>query len=80
HVFANDLILVYARVTPAGDVAFVALNKTATTQTAVVPLPLTLGIANGTTLTDRLGGASVQVSGGAIAVSLPAWGSAVWAP
>lgn len=68
---------VYARGT-GDDVALVALNRGSTSRTVTVTLPGDLGVADGTTLRDALGGASVTVRGGAIDVPFRARGSSVF--
>jgi MYXO-CTERM domain-containing protein len=80
HVYASEAVVLFARVTPGGDVALVAVNRTSSAQSLVATLPPSLGIANGTTLNDSLGGPSVQVSGNTVAISLAAWGQAILAP
>ncbi|HEY1957539.1 MAG TPA: alpha-amylase family glycosyl hydrolase [Polyangiaceae bacterium] len=79
-VFANEPVVVFARQTTAGDVALVAINRTSSPQSVVAPLPVSLALADGTTLNDALGGASVKVAAQSIAVNLPAWGQAIFAP
>ena len=80
HVFASEPVVIYGRADTSGNVALVAVNRTSTPQAVVAPLPPSLGLAEGTTLSDSLGGPSVQVTGGAISVSLGAWGQAILAP
>jgi len=80
HVFATEAVLVFARQTSAGDVALVAINKTNSAQSVVAALPPSLGIADGATLNDALGGPAVKVASQSIAVNLPAWGQAIFAP
>lgn len=77
---ATETFLAFARETNDGKVAIVALSREAGPTTTEVTLPLTLPLANGTTLTDRLGGAPVTVSGGKLSISLPGRGAAILAP
>jgi glycosidase len=72
--------LIFAREDSAGDVAVVALTRLTTPVTVTATLPASLHIADGTVLTDHLGGSSVMVgNGGAITVSLAAQGAAILA-
>ncbi len=80
HVFANEMVVVFARVTSAGDVALVAVNRTSSSQLAAFSLPPSLGIADGTTLTDALGGASAKLVGQTVTLTLAPWGQAILAP
>ncbi len=77
-LLATETFLAFARVA-GSDVAIVALSKDTAQTTTSVTLPPALGLSDGTTLVDHLGGSSVTVSGGAISVTLPAWGAAVLA-
>ena len=77
---ATETFLAFARETKDGKVAVVALSRDPGPTTTEVTLPLTLPLANGTTLVDRLGGASVSVSGGKLSISLPGRGAAILAP
>jgi glycosidase len=79
-VLSNDeQTLVFAR--QAGtDVALVATTKSTTPVSRSVPLPTSLGIADGAVLRDRVSGTNVTVSGGAVNISLGARGAAVLAP
>jgi MYXO-CTERM domain-containing protein len=80
HVYANAAVLVFARLTAAGDVALVAVNRTSSSQSVVFTLPPSLGITSGVTLTDSLGGPNVTLSGQNMALSVPAWGQAILSP
>jgi len=77
---ATETFLAYARETTDGKVAIVALSRDAGPTTTDVVIPATLPVGDGTTLSDRLGGPSVSVSGGKISVALPGRGAAVLAP
>jgi hypothetical protein len=57
----------------------VALSRASAPRTITVRLPGGFPVADGATLRDRLGGASVTVRSNALTVTLPAWGSAVLA-
>ena len=80
HVFASEPVVVFARMTPQGDVALVGINKTSSPQNVTFSLPPSLGLKDGTNLTDDLGGSGVQVASQSLTVALPAWGQAIWAP
>jgi glycosidase len=80
HVFASEAVVVFARVTTANDVALVAINRTSAAQPVTFALPPSLGIADGATLKDALGGSSATVAGQTITMTLPAWGQAILAP
>jgi hypothetical protein len=45
-----------------------------------VPVPDLLGIADGTTLRDRFGGAAITVKNGSVRISLAARQSAMYGP
>ena len=75
----NDMYL-YARVVGTNG-ALVAINRGDGAFTQSVPLPSSLvPFSDGTTLRDRLGGASVTVSGGQMQVTVPPRSAAIWAP
>jgi len=73
-------LLLFARQTTAGDVAFEAINRLDTASSITTALPPSLGVADGTTLHDRMGGPDVKVSGGSITVPLGAQSAAILAP
>lgn len=79
HVFATEEAMVFARQDGA-SVALVALNRTGVAQSIIAPLPVTLGLADGTTLKDKLGGPSVVVTSGALTFTLGARASAIYTP
>ena len=79
-VYGTDDVLVFARQAPTGEVALVALTRLAGGATFTATLPVTLPLSEGTLLHDRLGGADVRVSGGAVTISLGARGAAILAP
>jgi glycosidase len=79
-IYGTDDALVFARVTGAGEVALVALTRLAGGTTMHATLPATLGVADGTTLRDRLGGSDAVVIHGAIAITLGPRGAAILAP
>jgi glycosidase len=75
---ATEETLVFARRTGT-RAAVVALSRASAPRTITVRLPGGFPVADGATLRDRLGGASVTVRSNALTVTLPAWGSAVLA-
>jgi glycosidase len=79
-LYSTELFLAYARRTTDDQVAIVALSRDPGPTTVSFSLPPTFPLADGTTLADRLGGASVTVSGGGLTVFLPGRGAAVYAP
>ena len=78
-LWIDDDLYVYARVS-GSDAAVVVINRAFAPRTVSVPVPAGVPLANGTLLTDRLGGASVTVTGGNLALTLAAHSSAVLAP
>jgi glycosidase len=79
-LFASEDVLAFARQTAAGDVAIVALTRAPAPQTVTFTIPPTMPLAAGTRLRDRLGGADVTVSSGALTLTLGARGAAILAP
>jgi glycosidase len=79
ELWIDDDLYVYARVSGA-SVAVVAINRAATPRTQAVPVPKDVPLADGTMLRDRLGGAAISVGGQSLPLSLPARGSAIYAP
>ena len=77
HLAIANQFYAFAR-TYAGERVIVAFNND--TQAAAVPIEMApLGLAEGTTLTDRLGvAAAATVSGGRASISLPARSAAVF--
>jgi glycosidase len=73
-------VLVFARQDAAGNVALVAISRLTTPTTVTTALPPSLGIADGTTLHDHMGGPDVPVSAGAITVTIGAQSAAILAP
>jgi neopullulanase len=73
-------VLVFARQDTAGDVALEAISRLDTPTSVTTALPASLGIQDGTTLHDQMGGPDVAVTGGVITVSLGAQGAAILAP
>ena len=75
----NDMYL-YVRAVGT-EATLVAINRGGAAFTNSVPMPAALvPFSDGTVLRDRLGGASVTVSGGALQVTVPPRTAAVWAP
>ncbi len=79
-VYAATSSLLFGRQTSAGDVALVAISTAAFASTITAALPVTMPLSDGTKLHDRLGGADVVVTGGAVSVSLGPMGAAILAP
>jgi len=73
-------VLVFARQTPQGDVALEALNRLSTPVSLTTALPPSLGLQDGTTLHDHMGGPDATVSGGTLTLTLAAQGVAILAP
>lgn len=80
HVQATETLLLFARQTTQGDVALVAISKDPSTQSFTAALPITLSLADGTVLHDRLGGPDVTVVSGTVSLTLPSRGAAILAP
>ncbi len=78
-ILAEEDALVFARVTPSGEAALVALT-TGAGRSVTATLPATLPIAGGTRQKDRLGGADVTVNGRSVTLTLPSRGAAIYAP
>jgi glycosidase len=78
-MWADDDLLVYARVSGT-HVAVVAINRSASQRQQAVPVPDNVPLADGTVLSDRLGGAGVTIGGKSLPLVLPALSSAIWAP
>lgn len=74
----NDLLVLERRWTDDDGVhrAYLAVNRGATAR-SIAPQ---VGAANGTAFVDAVGGASASVSGGSLAVDVPAYGSALYLP
>lgn len=79
-VWSSDEVLLFGRQTQDGKAALVAVSKATGPRTVTATLPLTLAVMNGLMLKDRLGGADVPVTSGAVTVTLPARGAAILAP
>lgn len=77
-LWVDDGVYVWARGQGA-EAVVIAINAEDVERTVDVPLPADLGIANGTSFDDRLGGAGVSATGGALHVTLSARSGAVWA-
>jgi len=73
-------VLVFARQDTAGDVALEAISRLDVPTSVTTALPPSLGILDGTTLHDSMGGPDVVVSGGTITVALGAQSAAILAP
>ncbi len=79
-LYATETFLAFSRETEDQKAAIVALSRDPNPTNTDVTLPASFPLANGTTLTDRLGGPSVTISGGKISISLPGRGAALLAP
>jgi glycosidase len=73
-------VLVFARQTAQGDVALEAISRLASQATVTTALPPNLGLADGTTLHDRMGGPDAQVAGGTITITIAPQSAAILAP
>jgi glycosidase len=78
-LWVDDDLFVYARVS-GNFVAVVALNRAGNARSESVPIPSGVPIADGTVLTDRLGGPSVTATGGHLQISAPPLTAAILAP
>lgn len=79
-LYATETVLVYARQTDDGKVAVVAVSRDPGPTTSEVTIPASVPLSDGTVLTDRLGGASVTVSGGKMSIALGPRAAQVLAP
>ncbi|HMI85888.1 MAG TPA: alpha-amylase family glycosyl hydrolase [Polyangiaceae bacterium] len=79
-IYGTDDALLFARTANAGEIALIALSRLGTGTTIQATLPPTVGLVDGTTLRDRLGGSDVVVTGGAVSIALGARGAAILAP
>ena len=79
-VYADETVLLFARQTPSGEVALEAISRLAAPATVTAALPPSLGLQDGATLHDRMGGADAQVSGGTVTITLGPQGVAILAP
>jgi glycosidase len=73
-------VLVFARQTAQGDVALEAISRLGSQTTVTTALPPNLGLADGTTLHDRMGGPDVPVAGGTVTIMLGPQSAAILAP
>ncbi|MCB9585520.1 MAG: glycosyl hydrolase [Polyangiaceae bacterium] len=78
-LYATETFLAYARVY-MGQVAIVALSLDPNSTTTQITLPVSLGLSDGSSLTDRLNGGSVSVSSGKLTINLAGFGAAILAP
>jgi glycosidase len=78
-LWIEDNLYVYARVAGT-DVAVVVINREWNPRTLSVPVATGVPLPDGTKLHDRLGGPDLTVSGGNLAINIPAHTSAVFAP
>lgn len=78
-VYANEDDLVFARQS-GSNVVLVALTRRPGGASLTVDLPPTLPLANGTVLTDRLGGGTTSVQAGKVQITLSARGAAYFSP
>ncbi len=72
-------LYVYARVID-GKMAIVGINRGGAGKTLQVGLRPEVALADGTELTDRLGGVAAVVSGAKLSLTLPPRGAAIWTP
>jgi glycosidase len=78
HLAVDEQIYAYARTTER-ETVLVAINNGGNVADIKMPVSA-LRLAEGTTLTDLLGGTPVQIVNGHVTVSLPARSSGVWRP
>ncbi|MEZ4372859.1 MAG: alpha-amylase family glycosyl hydrolase [Polyangiaceae bacterium] len=78
-LYATETFLAYARVY-MGQVAIVALSLDPNATSTQVSLPVSLGLSDGTSLTDRVNGGSLSVSGGKLTINLTGFGASILAP
>ncbi len=79
-ITSNQNVLLFARQTDSGQIALVGITRATTAQSITATLPVTLPLAEGTTLHDSLGGPDVTVTNGAVTLNLAPRGAAVLAP
>ncbi|HMR05749.1 MAG TPA: alpha-amylase family glycosyl hydrolase [Polyangiaceae bacterium] len=79
-LFATETVLVTARETPASGVAIVAVSRDPQATNSSVTVPPSLGLKEGQTLSDKLGGPSVTLTGGQLSVDLGAYAAAIFVP
>ncbi len=78
-LYATETFLAYAR-EYMGQTVVVALSLDPNATSTQVTLPVSLGLSEGTSLTDRLGGGTTSVSSGKVSVALAGFGAAILAP
>ncbi len=79
-VLAEEDLLVYARVTPSGEAALVALTTNPAGRNVTVSLPVTLPLTSGQKLKNRLEPGETTVAGRTVSFTLGPRGSAIYAP
>ena len=79
-LFSTETVLVIAREADTGEVAIVAVSRDPGPTTSVVTIPPSLGLKDGQSLTDKLGGPSVSLSGDQLSLNLGPYASAVLSP
>ncbi len=79
QLWVDGDLYVYARDAGNGDVAIVAMNKSGGNRSEAVNVPQALGV-EGSTLTDAIGGGTIQVSGQSATISLDSMQYAIYLP
>lgn len=79
-VLAEEDALVFARTTSDGKTALVALTTNPSGRTITATLPVSLPVANGQKLKNRLGTGEVTVTDRTVSITLEGRGAAIFAP
>jgi glycosidase len=77
---ATEDTLAFGRKIAPGNAAIVALTRSSAPVQLTIPVAASLGFANGTTLTNALGGPSATVAGGSVTITVPAQSAVVLTP
>ena len=79
-MLAEEDALVFARTTSDGKTALVALTTNPSGRTITATLPVSLPVANGQKLKNRLGTGEVTVTDRTVNITLEGRGAAIFAP
>lgn len=79
ELWVDDDLYVYARTTPDGDSAIVALRMDGATRSQMIPIPGDLGL-DGIAYQDAISGGATTVSGNQLALTLDPWQYAIFLP